>query len=140
MKINGPVNVPPMIPITKSNCGNNSAIVTANAIMNERKMHRLKLKSLGKKEKRKICEIPERKIRWIFGMECAYPSECVNILRYFETELNYQPHVINTVAPLPKVLLHKVYYFVATFAEHLPLFQCHIDTLLEWLSLSKERK
>lgn len=81
-----------------------------------------------------------RKVQWIYGMERAYPSERVNILRYFETELNFQPHVINTVALSPKVLLHKVYCFVATFAVHLPLFQCHIDTLPEWLSLSKERK
>lgn len=44
----GPVSVPPIIPITKSNCGKSSAMVTVNAMIIERKMHRLMLKSVEK--------------------------------------------------------------------------------------------
>lgn len=68
MKINGPVNVPPMIPITISNCGNNSAIVTANAIINERKMHRLMLKSVGKKNREREKKILNFGIREEFDL------------------------------------------------------------------------
>lgn len=43
MKINGPVSVPPIIPITRSKRGTSSPIITANATSTERTRHRFRL-------------------------------------------------------------------------------------------------
>lgn len=51
MNIKAPVNVPPIMPITKSKRGTISAIRTATAIIDERTMQRLMLNALERRKR-----------------------------------------------------------------------------------------
>lgn len=76
MNIMGPVRVPPIMPITKSNWGNNSAMVTVNAIIIDRKIHRLMLKSARPLERTKKKQ--EEINRKMENYKAAAKSQCCN--------------------------------------------------------------